>query len=320
MLRSGGGAVCAVFAIATVLGGVGCFHAHERVASDAGVDAAVTPRDAHAEPDAFVPSPDAALPDAFTPDAGSCMTPGVGNPRHACVLAATGTLPADEPYTLPLGFARCECPQARSCTVAVVGNVISLTTATCDDAFECDECEFDAPCAIPPLPAGRYFVDVNGARAMEVEAAPRTMPMVARPICAPIPMAPDASLVCELDTRPAPARPISVCRPSFEDVGQYVRFDVVLPCPSCFDLDGGCETQLDGPRLVLRPHLLRCDCPTCGACDPTCVPRTITCVSPPLSSGVYDVIVETIDGEQSAGPLEIRDVFEAGDRFCTEVP
>ncbi len=306
------------------LAAAGCFRAHGIVGEDAGVDLV---RPDAARPDAFVPADaarhdtgfDVGPPDAFAPDAAGCMDFEVGTPRNACVLAATGTLPAGEPYALPLSFSRCECPESRRCEVTVVGNVVSLTTAVCNDIVACDECEFDVPCALPPLAAGHYFVDVNGARTMEVDAAPREVPTVARPVCAPIPLAPDAPLVCDLEARPAPSPPFSVCRPALEDVGRYVRIEVVIPCESCFHVDGGCETQLDGASVVLRPHLHRCDCPDCGVCDPACAPLTIACVTPPLSAGVYDVVVESAEGLHDAGPLEIRDVFDPGDRVCVDV-
>jgi hypothetical protein len=155
---------------------------------------------------------------------------------------------------------------------------------------------------------------------MEVDARPRVVPPVAHPICAPIPQPPDASFVCDLDHRVAPARPVRVCRPSLEDVGRYVRVQVEIGCPFCFDADGGCEAQLDGDRVVLHPHVHRCDCPSCGACDPSCTPLTVACVTPPLSSGVYELSVELSDGEHPAGPFEIRDVFEPGPEICTDIP
>lgn len=294
----------------------GCFRAHELTGVDAGPEAA-RPDAAPVDAGRDALARDATSPDASAPDAGSCETPGVGNPIRACVLTATGAIPSGEPYALPLSFSRCECPATRSCSAFVEGDHITLTTAICDDPVECGECEFDVGCGLPPLPVGHYFVDVNGVRTMEVDASPRIIPPVARPLCAPIPDAPDSALVCELGARPAPARPLSVCFPGLEDVGRNVRFDVVVPCPSCFDVDGGCEAQLDGARVILAPHYHRCDCPTCGACDPSCTPMTITCVSPPLPSGVYDVVVEAEDGEHPAGPIEIHDVFDPGDRVCT---
>jgi hypothetical protein len=308
--------------LALSLGLAGCFRAHG--VSEPEIDAARPDAALHdAGRDAFAVDsalPDAGPPDTSVPDAGTCMHPGIGRPNSACVLTATGTIPSGEPFTFPLGFARCECPETRSCSVAVDGDHIALTTAICDDVVACDECELDVGCALPALAPGHYFIDVDGARTLEVDASPRFVPPVAHPLCAPIPRAPDPSLVCDLDARSGPSFPMSVCRPALEDVGRYVRFEVVLACASCFDADGGCETQLDGTRLVLHPHVHRCDCPTCGACDPTCVPLTVACVSPPLSSGSYDIIVAATDGEHFGGTIDIRDVFEAGDRVCTEVP
>ena len=188
-------------AVLAALGASACYAAHSRTprvddASVSPTDTLIALSDAPTPDDAFAPPPDIALPDAAVlVDASSCARPGTERPVRACILEATGRIPAGVPYALPLGYVRCECPATRACTATVSGASIALTTSSCDDPVECDECEFEVACDLPPLAPGYYEVSVDCALAMEVYADWPTMPRVAHPLCAPLPPAPDASLV-----------------------------------------------------------------------------------------------------------------------------
>lgn len=310
-----------VFVVAFVsLAIVGCWATNAR-----DLDAAVIPRDARrTTSDAFgVDGPPIAFPDAGTdvfvaPDA-ACASSDERNVRF-CVLTPTGTIPEREPYTLRVVRGQCRC-EPRVCDVQIGGGVIDLGITTCDSGLPCDECTDEAECVLPPLEGGSYRVRVDGTEAGSVTVAPRRMVMDAQPACWAIPEPTDASLLCDGGVIEGP-REGSVCFRALEDVGSFARFSLTLDCADCNDWSAGCAAVRESARsILLRPRLQRCDCPGCMECGDGCTARTITCETPPLRDGAYEVHVERLSGErQRIGTLEVMDVDIPAPVTCQPLP
>jgi len=307
----------AAFMALAILGG--CYIAHERVALDAGTDAAAVRIDAAREDAPAAVRPDVGT-DAFVAADAMCIELEERSLRF-CVLTPSGTIPEGAPFALPVERSMCLCEQ-RVCDVSVADGRIDLTLRTCDVDVVCSECTSEATCTLPPLRRGTYEVRVGGLYSGAVEVAAPEMVSEARPACWAIPDPPDESLLCggNLAARPGPGL---LCHRTLEDVGTAARFSVTFECAGCFDWSAGCEARRDSSRtILLRPRLQACDCPECGACDPAvCFPQTVVCETPALRDGNYEVVVERVPGERrSASTLMVRDIIEAGPSVCVPLP
>lgn len=311
------------FAWAAVLLCAGCYAAHPREGGDAGSPDARRTDTGGAPPDAGTDAtrpPADAPPDALVSPDAACMDVAERSTR-VCVLTPTGTIPAEEPYTLRVERSLCLC-EARSCDVRVSGERIDLALRTCAGDVLCSECTTEAECPLPPMPEGTRQLWVDGVFAGSVRAEPRRMVTEAQPACWAIPERPDESLVCTANVveRPGPSQ---LCHRMLEDVGTHVAFELTLECAGCFDWSAGCEAIRESSRSVLlRPRLQACDCPSCGACEPgVCFPQVVRCQTPPLRDGLYDVTLEGADGARvTASRLEIRDVAVPGPASCVPLP
>jgi len=302
---------------------LGCYDTNARD-TDAAIDARLTidgasMRDASV-PDAFVSIPDVGV-DAFVPPVDAACPTIVERNVRMCVLTPTGTLPEREPYTLRVTRSTCRC-EARVCDVRVEGDRIRLGITACDTGMPCDECTNDAECTIPPLRSGVFQVIVDDVHAGFVEVAPRRMVSDATPACWAIPETPEVPLECVGDVIPTSTRG-EICFRALEDVGSFVRFQLTYACAGCEDWSGGCEAIRESRRsILLRPAVQRCACRDCPSCAPdVCVPRTVTCETPPLRDGLYDVDVEDLGGgRRNVGALEVLDIDVPGPIGCVPMP
>ncbi len=300
---------------------VGCYAIHDRE-TDAATDARMTLDGS--SPDAFTPDATTttldAGTDAFVPRDASCSAIEERNVRM-CVLTPTGTIPEGEPYTLRIERTTCRCEE-RVCDVRVEGDRIALEITSCDTGMPCDECTNEAECVLPPLRSGTFQVSVDGVYAGLVDVEPRRMVSDARPACWAIPETPDAELECVGTPVDSPHLG-EVCFRSLEDVGSFVRFLLTYDCTTCRDWSGGCVAIRESPRsILLRPSIQRCGCPDCPPCDPgACVARSVTCQTPPLRDGRYEVDVESSSGERRRlGAVDVLDVDTPGPVTCMALP
>lgn len=299
---------------------VGCYVTHG-VRSDAAIDASTTLDTALradvSGPDAST-TPDAGT-DAFAAADAACPSIVERNVRM-CVLTPTGTIPAGEAYTLRVTRSTCRC-EARACDVRVERDRIHLDITACDTGVPCDECTNEADCVLPPLPSGTFEVVVDGVHAGSVAVEPRAMVSDASPACWAIPEAPESGLACDaVHVEIAPRG--EACFRRLEDVGTFVRVQLEYECASCLDWSGGCEAVRTSRRqILLRPRIQRCECGDCP-CDPDlCVRRTVTCETPPLRDGRYEIDVEDSTGTLSTlGAVDVVDVDVPDPVTCTPMP
>ena len=297
----------------------GCYASFERAARDgsveldAGHDAGsrdAGSRDAGSRDAA----PDDAPLDAPGIDAGpACAAPIFERPRHLCVLAAQGSIPAGEPFVVPLTYGDCRCDADRTCTVRVEGGAIELGTQSCESGVDCEDCSYELRCELPPLETGTYRMRLDGADVFDVSVEPRRMTRVGRPACYGVQDEVDPRFDCPWPGRP-PSAPM-VCARALEDVGTEVTITVIDPCASCLDTSAGCETRVEGTTLTVRPHVRTCECASCEGCDASCMERRTRCVSPALRAGEYTVEVQ-LDGEVMRRALSVRDVTSPGEVIC----
>lgn len=295
----------------------GCYRRHappEGSPPDAGPvarpDAGRPGRDA-GPPDAG--APDAGRPDAGRPDAGPIPTVDAGPPppcavdvvpvraTRFCALTPTGTLPSGEPTSIPVAISGCFCEAALGCAGRIVEpGVLALDSVLCPDEDECERCAsfLESRCAVPPLTPGTWEVRLSGFPAAVVEAAPRMRADPARPRCW---NAAPADLECSWP--PAPLRPTAatVCHPSVADVGSQPAIVIELECAECGFASGGCEVELAGSEILVRP--LERACPV-DECDPECRTTTLVCQPPPLAAREYEIVLEGAP----RSPLSVADI------------
>jgi hypothetical protein len=312
------GLVVSLSAVCVLVGG--CYATRMRGGRDGGGPPADAPR----APDVTAPEDAAPTQDVTTrPDAGSdagACVPIDERDVRACVLTPTGTIPAGEAFELPVTRSRCLCG-GRACDVRVDADRIELALRTCEREVDCDDCTFEATCVLPPMMRGERALWLDGVLAGRVVVAPPEVVREARPACLAIPEPPDGSLVCTGAVVPR-AGAAELCHRGLEDVGAHARFTWTASCGACSDWSAGCEAQREDARtIVLRPRLQACDCPSCGACEPSCAPRSVTCETPPLRAGRYTIVVERAPAERATvSTLEVRDVELPGPVTCTVAP
>lgn len=299
----------------------GCYATRTRDGSDGSVgpDGSLGPDASQPVDAAWTDAPrelDASVSRDAGADAAACTTVDERSVR-ACVLTPTGTIPEGERFELPVTRSRCLCP-TRACDVTVRADRIELALRTCELGVDCDECTHEASCLLPPMERGARALWVDGVLAGPVAVAPPEMVREARPTCLAVPDAPNEALVCggAVVERSGSAE---LCHRTLEDVGSHVRFTWTASCAGCFDWSAGCEAQREDARtIVIRPRIQACECPTCGVCESGCFAREVTCETPPLRAGRYDVVLERPSGERvTASVLEVRDVDVPGPVRCT---
>lgn len=245
-------------------------------------DAGPTPRDAG----------------AGAPDAGALCPP-----VRASVACFDGTtVPIGRAFSLPVTFDQCGCCPQAGCAVAVSSarRLVHVTTTLCPDVCDCDECLLpQVACEVPPLTAGDWTVEVNGAPAFRVRAA-ATLPDVGS-TCVDF-AEPDPA--CASGSEGVPGVPFaveSVCvhRAHERNAIDGWSIEVVDSCGGC-DLEGPCEVRIEermtddlppGYDLFVSPRRYFSSCTP--ACDPICVPTRRECLVPaPLAGDVHRVFVD----------------------------
>ncbi len=260
-----------------VLGGVvGCYRHHGLApAGDAGgVDAAVDAGPA----DAGAPSVDGALMCPVTRADFTCLESFVASPGRA--------------FALPLAFDACACCARAECTVEVddAAQTLRLTSTLCADPCDCSTCHTPvAECAVPPLAAGDWLVQVNGTDAYRLPVREDSGRTPAPPACVdyqePNPCATGGGISTHVGGTVACAQqPPGADRYYInlrEDCGNCSREStctvIVEPRLTSADPPGG-----DIHVTPLRFHA-ECD----PVCPPTCIVNTRRCQVPPLVDGEY---------------------------------
>lgn len=298
--------------------GSGCFLDHN---ADAGpADGAM---DVLVPVDSAVPSEDVAPPRA---DAAPPVCEGVlSRATFACTVdTAGGSLWADRPSTLhvrvpnPAGV--CAAAGAARCvaTIAEDGVLELCTSIVPGVAPALCPAELEVECEIPPLVSERdWRVLINGEDAFEIASSDSRLALPVVQSCFDVAPVVDESLSCEW-TGDLPSEwagdPIEVCVP--REIGpetRVIRFR--NRCADCFNTRSFCEVRVSEdtspPRIFVSARERRCDCPSCGACDPTCVRRDLVCRLPDLPPGPY-----TIEAGAAVIPVEFVDRPMASPERC----
>lgn len=304
------------------LGTPGCYLSHENVttfidvpdgALDGGIDVGRDggPRDGgpDAARDSGTDSPDAGPPCALLPD---------DRATTFCSVTTDGDLPAGTPFDLLVRWSSCACPAGRTCDVTVDGDVIDVRTLSCALDTECDDCSFEGICPVPALEERAYRLRVDGVDVFDARAAVQPRGGRSHARCYEVPAAPDPVLECVYAWED-PVGAATLCYRELEDVGTYVRFRFTETCRGCSDWTAGCSVELSGGRLVVRPRVQQCTCPTCGDCPDVCVPIDVECRSIALRDGAYPVELELEDGSRiDGGTLVVEDVTAPGPERCID--
>lgn len=287
---------------------VGCYASRaRRETRDAGeFDTALPREDAH----------DEAVQDAARAVDAACIPNTDDRVFLACILSPEGVIPAMRESILNLERASCVCPGERSCSVRAEGDILRIETRSCMQDIECDSCDFDQACTVPPLAPGTYRLVIDG-----VETFPITTgsPSPARgPRCYRMPQ-PISELPDDFCTD---TRAIDVftqeCHRTLEDVGTRATITLTSECLDCNLWTGGCEARIEGTRIVLSPRLQDCTCTMSGCagfCE-SCATHEVVCTTPALRSGDYTIETET---RGVFGRLRVDDVVAPSPIRCTSL-
>lgn len=262
--------------------------------------------------------------DTARPDAGrdaarnvdaSCIENAEDRVLLACILSPDGVLPAMRESILDLERSSCRCPGERTCSVRAEGDILRIETRSCMRDIECDSCDFDQPCTIPPLEPGTYRLVVDGLETYAITVGgPRPEPR--GPRCYRIPF-PISALPNDFCTGPRAIDTFAQeCHRVLEDVGTRATITLTSECLDCNLWTGGCEARIEGTRIVLSPRLQDCTCTMsgcAGVCE-SCTTHEVVCTTPALRSGDYTV--ETA-GRGIFARLLVDDVIAPSPIACT---
>ncbi len=231
----------------------------------------------------------------------------------ACILSPDGVIPAMRESILNLERASCRCAGERSCSVRAEGDILRIETRSCMQDIECDSCDFDQACTVPPLAAGTYRLVIDG-----VETFPLTVggpPPPRGPRCYRMPR-PISELPDDFCTG---ARAIDAftqeCHRTLEDVGTRATITLTSACLDCNLWTGGCGARIEGTRIVVSPRLQDCTCTMSGCagiCE-SCATHEVVCTTPALRSGDYTIETET---GGVFGRLRVDDVIAPSPIAC----
>lgn len=276
-----------------------------------------------APPDSALPPMDSAPPLA---DAAPRFCEGVfSRATFACTVDTRGgALWAERPSTLHVRVPNppeiCAGPGAGRCTATIAEDgVLDLCTSVVPGISPAAcPAELDVECEIPALVSERNWrVRINGEDAFEVMSYDSRIALEGLQSCFDVAPVIDDALECEWagDLPPEWAEgPVEVC--VRESMGPEDREVLIRnACSNCFNTEGFCEVRvLEGsspPRIIVSARERRCDCPSCGACDPTCVPRDRACRLPDLPAGRY-----IIEAGAARIPVELVDLPIAAPVVC----
>jgi hypothetical protein len=199
--------------------------------------------------------------------------------------------------TVPLGELEdtCFCDQDIRCDTAVVRpGTLALTTYLCPELPVCRACAPSATgrCTLPPLTAGTWQVEINGARSLELTVVPADV----------LPERADVCIRRAIDDGcgtvwPATTFDVShVCHEASIQPGERAHLRIHDACGGCM-LRGPCEvTVVDG---FIRARATRMPSGCDLACPPGCFDDEHVCITPPLAEGEYRVIVEGLAVDES---------------------
>ena len=291
----------------------GCYASHEITRAGAGDASRSDARTLDAPVVLDTARPDAGRDAARNVDA-SCIENAEDRVLLACVLSPDGVLPAMRESILDLERSSCRCPGERACSVRAEGDILRIETRSCMQDVECDSCDFDQPCAVPPLEPGTYRLVIDGLETFPIIVG---SPFPARgPRCYRLPL-PISELPDDFCTSPRAIDTFTQeCHRVLEDVGARATITLTSECLDCNLWTGGCEARIEGTRIVLSPRLQDCTCTMSGCsgvCE-SCATHEVVCTTPALRSGDYTV--ETT-GRGVFARLRIDDVVAPSPIACT---
>ena len=236
----------------------------------------------------------------------------------ACVLNSMGVIPPMRESRLILDRSACVCAAQRACSVRVDGDILRIETRSCEEEVECDSCDFDQTCVVPPLPPGQYRLVVDGLETYSLDVG-GALPAPAGPRCYRLP-APRSDLPDDFCTAPRGISDFSrACHRPLEDVGARATITLTSTCLDCNLWSGGCEARVEGTRIVLSPRLQDCTCTMsgcAGVCE-SCTTHEITCTTPALRAGDYTI--ET-PGRGVFATMRVEDVIAPSPIRCIDSP
>lgn len=292
----------------------GCYASHEVITTSATDASRSDARTLDASVVLDAARPDASRDAAPALDA-SCVENTEDRVLLACVLSPDGVIPPMRESILDLERSSCRCPGERTCSVHAEGDILRIETRSCMQDIECDSCDFDQPCTVPPLEPGTYRVVVDGIETYPITVGgPSPEPRGPRCYRMPLPISELPDDFCT-DSR-AINRFTRECHRTLEDVGTRATITLTSDCLDCNLWTGGCEARLEGTRIVLSPRLQDCTCTMsgcAGVCE-SCSTHEVVCTTPALRSGDYTV--ETT-GRGVFARLRVEDVVAPSPIACT---
>lgn len=252
--------------------------------------------------------------DAPDPGDAFCLPNPDDHVVLACVLNATGVIPAMRESTLSLDRSACVCAAQRSCSVRVEGDILRVETRSCIEDVECDSCDSDQACTVPPLPAGPYRLVVDGLEVYTLNVGGGDA-MTPGPRCYRMP-APYSELSDDFCIAPRAVNGFTQeCHRHLEDVGARATITVTSQCLDCNLWTGGCEARVEGTRIILSPRLQDCTCTMrgCSGACAACATHEVVCTTPALRAGNY-----TIEAPVRGvfGNLQVEDVSSPSPISC----
>ncbi len=240
---------------------------------------------------------DGSVGDAATDARTVCEPPNLARlhrPDWVCEAASTR-----ESSRMRVMLSGCYCASEFTCELVETGDhELSLVTTGCQNpGIDCG-CAIDAPpamaeCEVPVLSAGRWTVRVDGTPAFDFVPQSTPLATACHQVAPPHPDVPGTttSTFCPWPSA-VPTEVPRLCTWLRGPSDRHVPFEFEYGLPDCFADPGDCEVALLPPNILLvTPRVRACECPVCGVCPPAIYTVPVTCHSPRLSAGEYEVQV-----------------------------
>ncbi len=239
----------------------------------------------------------------------------VAEPRPIDLICGFSHITAGVPQTIPVqvgGTEECFCGESIQCTATVTGeSTLELQTGLCEEEILCEACLpfVEGECELPPLEEGQWSVVVNGAPAFTLHAiGSHTRPergSVCLRSAAVDPFCPPGELIG------GEYVPSLACHPTAAFRGTRVPIRVVDACRHCGAHAGPCRVTVFDAVIRVEPSYAESACDV--DCPSDCSRVEDVCYTPPLSEGVWRVLVGDYESTLVVGhhdPVEICGPFE----------
>lgn len=252
--------------------------------------------------------------------AGRCNDAGVSCGPLAAQVVCFEDVRADRPIevevTLTPTGRDCYCDQAMSCQELFGGHDgVSLETGLCPEIGECRACQPPpvGSCALAPREGGTERVRIQGLDAFDLEVAAADVPPSGARTCVRTAQV-DA---CGAVWAPTALSSDRACHPRSVRAGTRVSIRVEDACGGGCTQIGPCAVTVTGDLIVVNATRMPNACDI--ACEPVCEHTEHVCVTPPLTAGLYNVLVPglmTEGGSELTTVLEVTESGFSGSEIC----